>query len=83
MQGLTQKDVQTLMEWKERTIRAGGLKPRTAIPLAVLKERRKPFFLKKRFITSLIICALELVDRGSIAMRLSKTAGILYLVNFH
>lgn len=78
-----QKEVQTLLEWKERSSRSGGLKPRTTVPLAVLKERRKPFFLKKRFIASVVIGALELVDRGSIFMRISKTAGILYLVNFH
>jgi len=75
------KDIKVLTEWKERTLEAGGMRQRTSIPLSVLKERRKPFFLKRRFITSVLICALELIDGGNLAGKVSRAAALLYLVN--
>lgn len=71
-----------LLEWKERVIKTGSLY-RKRVPLSVLKETRKPFFLKKKFLASLVVACLEFLEGGNPHIRVLKTAALLYLVNSH
>lgn len=78
----TESEVQRIMEWREKILRAREpTRPRSIQPISSLREQRKPLFLRKKFVVSFLFCVASLVEGHHLAFRLARVFSVLYMFN--
>ncbi|GMH40936.1 hypothetical protein BSKO_08840 [Bryopsis sp. KO-2023] len=81
-QGWTETEVQQILEWKEKLSKTREIRPRgTTRPISALREHRKPFFLRKKFLASVVFGIANFIDGPNIILKLARTVPVLYLFN--
>lgn len=77
-----QSEMQRILDWKEKAFKQQrSTRARSTQPISSLRERQKPFFLRKKFVASLIFCVTNLIESQNIIFRLGRVLPALYMLN--
>jgi len=82
-QDTTAEDVEALKSWKEQLTKdeASSVRRRRGTLLEAVRQRRRPFWRRKRFLASLCFCVANLLPGSGLLIKLSRTLPVLVMVH--
>eukprot|EP00803_Ostreobium_quekettii_P002455 evm.model.scf_886.3 EVM.evm.TU.scf_886.3 scf_886:24885-28521(+) len=82
-QDSTAEDVEALKSWKAQLMKeeASSARRRRGTLLEAVRQRRKPFWRRKRFLASVCFCVANLLPGTGLILKLSRTLPVLAMVH--